>query len=100
MAFFPNTKIRKTDTPNEWLVIFHGHVIGSIEKVERPNDRVRRWRLRWYAYGRDRTNSLSAGFRLREYAVNRVVRTYLEMTGSSSGRHNDYVAAVKNGRTQ
>ena len=94
MALPANTRLQKTDDPTEWVVLFHGSPIGTIQKHSRPGMPVK-WRLRWSAFGRDRTNSLSATFRLREYAVLRVLRTYLENVGSHSGRHNDYVAAVK-----
>lgn len=77
-------KLRRGPAYNEMTVLFDGNPIGSVKRFEYdgPSNGLK---LRWFAHTFDGNDHIGYGFRLQNFAVNKVVHLFTEAAKTPSG---------------
>lgn len=94
MSIYPNTRLRKGPRPNEYIVLFHGHAIGTVRRIDLPDAPLRRHQVRWLIHIHDAYDHWQWTRSKRQTAVVGLVHQYMRMTGSCSYSHNSWCNRV------
>jgi hypothetical protein len=93
MATLDNVKLKRGRMADETVVLFRGSPIGTLKRI--PHTARRKDGVKWAIHTFDDHQHVQWCADRRYTAIYRLIRYYLNDTGSHSGRHNDWVRRVR-----